>query len=76
MWTQSKDLHTLVENTINKQQIDSIVNLEKALKLHRSDFFALLKQPVMFCETSNNQINQFSPTLSSSRKMPTTEICC
>ena len=48
MWTQSKNLHTLVENTINKQHTDSILSLEKELKLHRTDFFALLKQPVRF----------------------------
>jgi hypothetical protein len=47
MWTQSKDLHNLVENTINSQQEDSLVDFEKALKKHRSDFSALLKHPVM-----------------------------
>lgn len=46
MWTQSKDLHNLVENTISSQQADGLANLEKALKTHRSDFSALLKQPV------------------------------
>jgi hypothetical protein len=46
MWTKSKDLHSLVEDTINNQQCNSLDNLEKALKNHRSDFSALLKQPV------------------------------
>ena len=47
MWTQSKDLHSLVENAINIQQDeDNLDGLEKTLKAHRSDFTALLKQPV------------------------------
>ena len=46
MWTQSKELHNLVESTINRQQEDSLLDLEKALKTHRSDFSALLKHPV------------------------------
>ena len=46
MWTQSKDLHNLVERTVNSQLEGSLHDLEKALKTHRSDFAALLKHPV------------------------------
>lgn len=47
MWTQSKDLYSLVENTLNNQnEAAAVARLERALKLHRSDFAALLKHPV------------------------------
>jgi len=46
MWTQSKDLYSLVENTLNNQNEPAVAKLERALKHHRSDFAALLKHPV------------------------------
>lgn len=46
MWTQSKDLYSLVENTLNNQNEPAVAKLERALKLHRPDFAALLKHPV------------------------------
>lgn len=46
MWTQSKDLHSLIENAIGNRLPGGLASLEKALKTHRSDFAALLKLPV------------------------------
>ncbi|KAK4018432.1 hypothetical protein OUZ56_000486 [Daphnia magna] len=53
MWSKSKDLHNVVENTIGNQQCNDLENLEKVLKDHRSDFSALLKQPAKNLDDRN-----------------------
>ena len=75
MWTQSKNLCNLVEATINGQQEDNLSSLEKVLKFHRSDFAALLKQPVMnvFFTLFFRLLLMF---LVFRPKMLMTEICC